>query len=107
MNDKDRDRSSKARTPFRKADWTAVIGLAAILVGMLIFRVGMQFVPAWVAWLVAPLLWYSGFAFLTGWAFVRMLHVVHNSQRERSARKGDAELARPTQAPFVATSSLC
>ncbi len=84
----------------------AVAGLLAIGVGMIIFRMGFQFVPAWIAWLVAPLLWYAGFAMLVGWAFVRMLNMLRNSQRQRSARKEDAELARPTRPPIVASSEF-
>jgi hypothetical protein len=98
--------SSAARSYFRKSDLIAVAGLAAVLIGMLIFRVGMKFVPAWIAWMVAPLLWYSGFALLTGWAFGRMMNLLRDSQRQRSVRKEDAELARPTLPLLVATAEF-
>ncbi|MFB3815907.1 MAG: hypothetical protein ACE14L_17525 [Terriglobales bacterium] len=93
----DTETKSAGRMGFRKADWTAVAGLLAVVVGIATFKGGSSFVSAWVAWLIAPLLWYFGFAMLVGWAFGRMLSIARQVQRARPERKEvAAEPARPT-----------
>ncbi len=100
----DTETNSGSRTRFRKADWTAVAGLIAVLVGMVTFKSGTDYVPAWVAWLIAPLLWYFGFAMLVGWAFARIFAIARHIQRARpEPKEAAAEPARPPLAPIVAT----
>jgi hypothetical protein len=82
---------------FRKSDFTAIAGAAAVATGMLLFKNGAEYVPAWFAWVVAPLLWYIGFAVLVVWAAVRMLpmkRITQSGERE----EGAMEPARPTSA---------
>ncbi len=96
------EQNPAARKLFRKADLTAVAGLVAVVIGMLLFKSGAEVVPAWIAWLVAPLLWYVGFAMLVGWAFARMLSIARHTQRAREERKEAAgEPARPTPVPIA------
>jgi hypothetical protein len=68
---------------------------------MLLFKSGAEYVPAWFAWVVAPLLWYIGFAVLVVWAAVRMLPMKRIAQRgEREEAAGES--ARPTS-PIVSS----
>ncbi len=82
-----------------------VAGAAAVLIGMVIFRAGAEVVPAWVAWLIAPLMWYSGFGMLVGWAMVRMLAATRRPERKSATRKEHAP-ARSVPAPLLASSSF-
>jgi hypothetical protein len=102
MTTKEASPDRSRRRFFRKSDFTAIAGAAAVATGMLLFKSGAEYVPAWLAWLVAPLLWYIGFAVLVVWAAVRMLPMKRITQsREREEAAGEA--ARPTRPPIVAS----
>jgi hypothetical protein len=102
MTSKERSPDDSRRRFFRKSDFAGIAGAAAVATGMLLFKSGADYVPAWIAWLVAPLLWYIGFAVLVVWAAVRMLPMARTSQR-RGAEEGAGEPARPTPPPIVAS----
>ncbi len=104
MNDTETNSGSRKR--FRKADATAVAGLVAVIVGMVTFKTGADYVPAWVAWLVAPLLWYLGFALLVGWAFSRMLAIARHVHARPERKEVAPEPARPRSAHIVATAEF-
>jgi hypothetical protein len=90
---------------FKTSDLVGAIGAAAVLIGMMIFKTGAALVPAWVAWLVAPLLWYAGFGMLVGWAMARMLAVARRPER-KSATRTEHAAAPPKPAPLLASSSF-
>lgn len=76
----------------RRIDVVAMVGFAGLAIGAALFRFGADYVPAWLAWLIAPLLWYVGVGMLVGWACVRMFSM---GRRGATDSEKAAEKARP------------
>lgn len=58
---------------FRRLDLVALAGLSSGALGAALFKFGPDYLPAWLAWLLAPLFWYVGFGFVLAWALLRFL----------------------------------
>jgi hypothetical protein len=90
---------------FRPLDAVALAGFAALSVGAALFKFGANYVPAWLAWLVAPLLWYVGFGMLVGWAFARMMGVMRRPHSRvpanGSIRRAEPAGTKPNMSNFV------
>jgi peptidoglycan/LPS O-acetylase OafA/YrhL len=56
----------------RRIDIVAICGLTGLLIGAMLFKFGADYLPVWLAWLIAPLLWYVGAGMLVGWACARL-----------------------------------
>ena len=96
-------RTNRARPRLRRTDVLAVIGLTVLLVGAGTFKIGADYLPAWVAWLIAPLFWYCGFGLLVGWAMARMLSAfTHHTTEEEPT----AEVVQYTRAARVRASNF-
>lgn len=96
--------SGRSAGRFRPLDAVALAGFAALSIGAALFKFGANYVPAWLAWLVAPLLWYVGFGMLVGWAFARMIGVMRRPQNRQpvsGAVRRTPAAAKPNQSNFV------
>ena len=58
---------------FRRLDLVALAGLSSGALGEALFKFGPDYLPAWLAWLLAPLFWYVGFGIVLVWALLRFL----------------------------------
>ncbi|MFB3916614.1 MAG: hypothetical protein ACE14M_07795 [Terriglobales bacterium] len=81
---------TETRSILRRIDLLAVVGFTGLAVGAALFKFGADYVPSWLAWLVAPLLWYAGVGMLVGWACGRMF-----SMGRRRATVSDPDAPKP------------
>jgi len=69
---------------FRRKDFLALFGLIAMSIGAALFIVGMEHTLIWLAWLIAPLLWYLGFGIVVAWAVGHILATGRNHNENDS-----------------------
>lgn len=55
----------------RPMDRIGIVGLMLVAFGAAITMVAESSLPLWVRWLIGPLFWYGGFAFMLAWALLR------------------------------------
>ena len=100
MNEKRRTRG------LRRIDAVALIGVVALSGGAALFKFGADYLPAWLAWLIAPLLWYSGFGLLVGWALARLVGTSRHSASSASPATNLRPLGAAAQAKEKAAGPL-
>ena len=59
---------------------TCLFGLVGMSIGAVLFMVGMGHMLIWLAWLIAPLLWYVGFGMVMAWALSRLFATAHDGE---------------------------
>lgn len=85
----------------RPVDKLGIVGLMLVAFGAAIVMTLQGSMPLWAKWLIGPLLWYGGIAFLLAWALLRAFP----SQRTAVEEEEVVE-ARPEKVPFFASNFL-
>ncbi len=55
----------------RPMDRIGIVGVVLVAFGAAMTMVAESALPLWVRWLIGPLFWYGGFAFILAWALLR------------------------------------
>jgi hypothetical protein len=79
---------------FRRSNLLALCGMTALIAGLLVFGVGRDFSTNWARWFFGPLLWFIGFAMLTGWGVQVVCRLAQKQDEQDKKRMSNAAAQR-------------
>ena len=75
---------------------TCLFGLVGMSIGAALFMGGIGQLRIWLAWLIAPLLWYLGFGMVMAWALACLFAAAHDGEQK------DTMIGPSTNEPGIA-----